>query len=142
MVQFLKGPWKSGEDASVQKLAPDFMIAKMGRGFVGIMGDTLPREAHEDAARNALLFARREAESKTWNIIILDEVTHAVRLGLLTEQEVMEAIQGIENHLEHLIITGRDAPQSFIDRAAIVTEMRCVKHPFTDGVGGIRGLEY
>ena len=31
MVQFIKGPWKSGEDEAHKKLAPDFKLVKMGK---------------------------------------------------------------------------------------------------------------
>mgnify|MGYP001559502399 CR=1 FL=1 len=37
MVQFIKGPWKSGEDFLASALEPHFRLVKMGKGFVGIM---------------------------------------------------------------------------------------------------------
>ena len=57
MIQFIKGPWISGEDEFAKKLdIPEdrFRIWKMGLGFVGILGDKLPREEHEQAAEKAL----------------------------------------------------------------------------------------
>src|SRR3989338_9255951 len=75
MIQFIKGPWKSGEDTFVRNLQGarsmaqsieggrdiikdfpqlyDFEIRKMGLGFVGILGDSLPLEDHKAAARKA-----------------------------------------------------------------------------------------
>ena len=53
MIQFIKGPWISGEDEFAKKYGiPDdrFAIRKMGRGFVGILGDQLPIEEHKIAA--------------------------------------------------------------------------------------------
>ena len=50
MIQFVKGSWKSGEEKSAKKLAPDFELVKGGIGFVGILGDKHPRSAHEEAA--------------------------------------------------------------------------------------------
>src|SRR3990167_5412497 len=82
MVQFIKGPWKSGEDDSYKLLAPNFELKKMGKGFVGILNDQLPREEHEKAAAGALAYAREEAESGKWNMLILDEVNNAVALNL------------------------------------------------------------
>src|SRR3989338_3269163 len=90
MVQFIKGPWKSGEDESYKKLEPDFKLVKMGKGFVGILGDTLPREEHEKAAEDALEYARKEAESGRWDMLILDEVNNAVSLNLISVQKVLE----------------------------------------------------
>jgi len=142
MVQFIKGPWKSGEDESYKKLAPDFLLVKMGKGFVGIMGDTLPRSEHEQAAREALAFAQKEIESKKWDIVILDEINNAVALDLISKEAVLEFVEFAKDKLEHLILTGRDAAQEFIDAADLVTEMRDVKHPYEKGIMGKRGLEY
>lgn len=144
MVQFIKGPWKSGED-EVQIVpkagAGEFKLVKMGKGFVGIMGDTLPREEHEKAAQDALAYASQEIESGNWDMVILDEVNNAVALGLISKEKVLELINSL-NSSTHLILTGRDAPQEFLERADLVTEMRETKHPFQKGIKGKRGVEY
>lgn len=142
MVQFIKGPWKSGEDEAYKKLAPDFLLVKMGKGFVGILGDSLPREEHEKAACEALEYAHREAESGKWDIVILDEVNNAVSLNLISKEKVLNFLQATGHKLQALILTGRDAPQEFLDRADLVTEMRDIKHPYDKGIKGKRGLEY
>ncbi len=142
MVQFIKGPWKSGEDFLAPGLEPHFKLMKMGRGFVGILGDTLPREEHEKAAEDALAYAQKEAESGNWNIIILDEVNNAIHLNLIPKEDVLEFATSVKDKLEHLILTGRDAPQELIDMADLVTEMRDIKHPYHQGVKAKRGLEY
>lgn len=142
MIQFIKGPWKSGEDFLAKGLEPNFRLVKMGKGFVGIMGDTLPREEHEKAAAEALEYAKKEVESGKWDIIILDEVNNAVSLNLISKENVLEFIDFLKDKIEHIILTGRDAPQELIDRADLVTEMRDIKHPYDKGVKGKRGLEY
>lgn len=142
MVQFIKGPWKSGEDTSVKKLEPDFKIIKKGKGFINIGDDYLPFEEHEIAAKNALIFANNEANSKKWNIIILDEVWVALRLGLIASEKVQDFIDKNLKKLDHIIMTGRDCPKKFIDQASLVTEMTEIKHPFLEGVKGAKGLEY
>jgi cob(I)alamin adenosyltransferase len=142
MVQFIKGPWKSGEDDSFKRLAPDFNLVKMGRGFVGILGDDLPREVHEDAAAAALGFAREEAKTGMWDMIILDEVHNALHLNLISIADVLSFLDEAEAKVPFLVFTGRDAPQELIERAEIVTEMREVKHIYNEGVKGKKGLEY
>ena len=59
MIQFIKGPWKSGEQLLGAKLAPHFEIIKTGKGFFKIMGDKLPEEEHLEAARLGLEFTLR-----------------------------------------------------------------------------------
>ena len=157
MVQFIKGPWKSGEDniAVVLKGSPStrsarsgspslpiFKLVKMGRGFVGILNDTLPREEHEQAAREALGYARTEMKSGKWDIIILDEVNNALALNLLSKEDVLAFAKDAKEKLEHVILTGRDAPRELIESADLVTEMRDVKHPYEKGIKAKRGLEY
>lgn len=142
MVQFIKGPWKSGEDTSYLRLAPDLQIVKTGKGFVGILGDTLPLAEHQAAAAAGLQYAHEEAAAKKWDIIILDEIWNALSLGLLTPAAIQEFIDSHISVIDHLILTGRDCPPEFIRQAGLVTEMREVKHPFQDGVLGKKGLEY
>ena len=142
MVQFIKGPWKSGEDTSYHRLAPDFKIIKTGKGFVGIGGDTLPIEEHRVSAQNGLKYAHDEAKSKKWDIIILDEVWNALYLNLLTPQDVKNFIDTYRSEVEHLILTGRNCPNEFIKEADLVTEMCEIKHPFVSGVKGEKGLEF
>ena len=142
MVQFIKGPWKSGEDESQKYLAPNFKLVKMDKGFVGILGDSLPRHVHEQAAEEALRYARKEIESCAWDIVILDEVNNAMQLKLIAGEKVMAFVKESAGKVEHLILTGRDAPQELTDMADLVTEMRDLKHPYEKGIKAKRGLEY
>jgi len=147
MIQFIKGPWKSGEDfieikrkslgtardeSQSIKNEGKFEIRKRGLGFVGILGDKLPREEHVRAAQSAKSEAQKEIASGVWDLIILDEINNAVHLGLLSAQEVLEAVSQMPKE-KFIIFTGRDAPKEFIERADLVTEMKEVKHPFNDG---------
>lgn len=142
MIQFIKGPWISGEDRSAKFLAPNFELIKMGKGFVGIMGDSLPRKEHVRAAKEALLYAKKEAQSKKWNTLILDELNNAVDLDLVGVEEVLQVLKEVEACVEHIIITGRNAPKEFIERADLVTKMLDLKHPYNKGQKGRRGVEY
>src|SRR3989344_165755 len=107
---------------------PDLEIRKMGLGFVGILGDTLPRAKHKEAAVNALTTFEKELKSKKWNLIVLDEVNVAVKLKILSAKAVLKAVK--KTPIETFVImTGRDAPASFIQVADLATEMREIKHP-------------
>ncbi len=144
MIQFIKGPWRSGEDEFSEMFkipSTKFQVRKMGLGFVGILGDKLPKEDHIRAAREALDFFKQEVEKGLWGLIILDEVNVAVSLGLLTVGEVIKAVKDYpEDKL--LILSGRDAPQEFIDRADLATEMRELKHPYNNGKLAKLGVEF
>lgn len=142
MVQFIKGPWKSGEDVSCKKLGPDFKIMKTGKGFVGIGGDALPLAEHQKAAMEGLAYADKEASSKKWDVIILDEIWNALHVELIDSKAIQDFIDKHASNIEDLILTGRDCPQRFIEQADLVTEMKEIRHPFAQGVHGRKGLEY
>jgi cob(I)alamin adenosyltransferase len=44
--------------------------------------------------------------------------------------------------MQHVIITGRHAPQELIDYADLVTEMNVVKHPYHEGIKAQPGVEF
>jgi cob(I)alamin adenosyltransferase len=135
MIQFIKGPWISGEDEFALKHnlpADQFAIRKMGLGFVGILGDSLPIEEHKAAARKALDMFVKEKNSGTWHLIVLDEINVALSLGLLELEDVVSAVKDYPDD-RILILSGRGAAQELIDMADLATEMREIKHPFAQG---------
>ncbi len=74
-------------------------------------------------------------------MFVLDEINVAVSLGLLTVDEVLDALRDFpEDRI--LILSGRGAPQEFIDRADLATEMREIKHPFQEGKQGQALIEF
>ncbi|MBI2592811.1 MAG: cob(I)yrinic acid a,c-diamide adenosyltransferase [Candidatus Colwellbacteria bacterium] len=143
MIQFIKGPWQSGEDFAEIGRKEDkggkFELRKMGLGFVGIMGDTLPREEHIKAAKTGLDYFKKEISN--WDLIILDEINVALSLNLLTDDEVLGAIRNFPTD-KLLILTGRSAPYSITAVADLVTEMKEIKHPFNKGKLGKLTVEF
>lgn len=91
-------------------------------------------------AHRGLERARQAMRSGQYDIIVLDEVNVAIRFGLLTVDEVLafldERPEGVE-----VVLTGRYAPPEIIERADLVTEMQEVKHYYTQGVVGRKGIE-
>jgi cob(I)alamin adenosyltransferase len=43
---------------------------------------------------------------------------------------------------QHVVVTGRRADPKLLEIANLVTEMRAVKHPFSEGQKGQRGIEW
>jgi len=144
MIQFIKGPWRSGEDEFGERFqipAEKFELRKMGLGFVGILGDKLPREEHEKAAQRALEYFSEQLRSGNWNVFILDEVNVALSLNLLKIEDVLAAIKDFPEE-KLLVLTGRGAHQKLIEAADVVTEMKDMKHPFHDGKLAKFGVEF
>jgi cob(I)alamin adenosyltransferase len=116
-------------------------LEALGKGFVGIQDDKLPREEHVAAARATLEEAQRVIQSARHHIVILDEVNVALQLGLLGTSEVLEVVRHRPAAM-HVVCTGRGAPPELVELADLVTEMREIKHPFQKGLKAQRGFDF
>jgi cob(I)alamin adenosyltransferase len=141
MIQFIKGSLHYGELDGAKRLAPEFELIPMGKGFVGIMGDTLDYSTHSRAAKEALAAAREKMLSGKADIVILDEVNVALHLKLIPLEDVLSLIEEKPENV-HLVLSGRNAHEEVIRRAHLVTEMRCIKHPFDLGIEAEKGIDY
>ena len=141
MIQFIKGSLHYGELDGAKRLAPEFELIPMGKGFVGIMGDTLDFSTHARAAKEALGAARERMLSGKYDIVILDEVNVALHLKLIALEDVLSLIREKPENV-HLILSGRNAHEEVIRHAHLVTEMRSIKHPFDLGIEAEKGIDY
>jgi cob(I)alamin adenosyltransferase len=105
-----------------------------------ILKDHIKEEDIQMAA--ATLAAAREAMlSGEYDLIVLDEINIAINFGLVSLEDVMDFIRAKPRPVE-LILTGRYAEPELIQMADLVTEMRMVKHPFSQGVRAHMGIDY
>jgi cob(I)alamin adenosyltransferase len=141
VIQFIKGPRASGEQKAIERLAPNIELLSMGKGYVGLLNDPMPRPEHAGAAREALVRARQQMHSGSWDVVILDEINTALFLGLLDIDEVLELVKTKPPRV-HLVLTGRGAPPSLIEIADLATEMRSLKHPYDGGTPAQQGIDY
>jgi cob(I)alamin adenosyltransferase len=136
--QFLKGQ-VYGELAAAKKLSPLLKIEQYGRkGFYHVTED--PDQDDIRRARNGLKKSLKAMLSKDFRIVVLDEINVAVYFKLLEEKEILDFIDQKPKSVE-LILTGRYAPPSFLDKADLVTEMKEIKHYFQNGVKARKGIE-
>jgi len=81
------------------------------------------------------------AEKKFYDVLILDEINFCLSKKLAMFDDVMRIINNRAPCVE-IIMTGRGATKEMIEIADLVTEMKCIKHPFEKGIGARRGIEY
>lgn len=141
MIQFIKGEWYYGELTSSKRLEPEFEMIAAGKGFVGIIDDDHPIEDHQEAARQALAIAREKLASGAYDVLILDEINYAVKLNLLSEQDVLDLIKSRPQKTT-IVLTGNYAPESVLQVADLITEMREVKHPYQSGIKAKKGIDF
>jgi cob(I)alamin adenosyltransferase len=134
-IQFIKGE-PCGEHLFIKKYSP-FEIVQTGTGdSFKKSKEQLNREAQQ-----TLAYAEQEILSGKYDLVVLDEIFAATSQGLITAKQVSKLLDTKPASVE-LVLTGRNAPPEIIQRADLVTEMLMIKHPFTEGTGARRGIEY
>ncbi|MGB8958144.1 MAG: cob(I)yrinic acid a,c-diamide adenosyltransferase [Candidatus Aminicenantales bacterium] len=138
VAQFLKGQ-PTGEIEAAKKLAPLVRIEQFGRvGFITVKDG--PDDEDVSRAEAGLARALEAMLSGDYRIVVLDEVNTAVHFKILSEKDVLDFIDRRPVQVD-LVLTGRYAPASFIERADLVTEMKDIKHYFDKGVKAREGIE-
>ena len=140
MIQFIKGSWHYGEMDS-SRLLPEFEMIAAGKGFVGIIDDTSPKQLHKDVAQEAVKISREKIHSENYDIVILDEINYAVNLDLISLDDVLNLIKSKPAELD-LVLTGNYAKDKVIELADLVTEMKEIKHPFQQGIKARKGIDF
>jgi cob(I)alamin adenosyltransferase len=138
MIQFIKGPIRSGELRTAGSFGLRMEIHPMGKGFIWNERDS---KRNRGIALRAWEFAKEALGSPGCDLLILDELTYLVKFGFVSEGEVLAALSARPKSL-HVIVTGRDAPASLVDAADMVTEMNEVKHPHREGVPAANGIDF
>ena len=141
MIQFIKGEWYYGELSSSKRLEPEFEMIAAGKGFVGIIDDDHPIEIHQRAAQEAVTLAKERLSSGIYDIMILDEINYAMKLNLISVQDVLDIIKQKPKKTS-LVLTGNYAPDEVISIADLVTEMKEVKNPYQLGIKAKKGIDY
>jgi cob(I)alamin adenosyltransferase len=137
VIMFLKGRSKYGEK-NIASQMNNIEIYAYGEDDL-IIGNPTSKDFEE--AEEAFNHARRAITSKKYDIVILDELTHAINLGLIQLKDVMELINEKPIELE-LVITGRNSPLELLSVADYITEFNETKHPYRKGIKARKGIEY
>ena len=137
IVQFLKPSDGYGEQVACNRMG-NITLVPMGLDhFVS----KKPSDADIEAAHKALRRSEELICSGRYDVAVLDESINAVRLGLITSQELIESLERRPDHVE-IVLTGRGMTPDLEEYADLVTEMGLVKHPFDKGIGARKGIEY
>jgi cob(I)alamin adenosyltransferase len=148
--QFVKSAkWKVGEENAFRTLGQahdeqgiggSVEWHKMGAGW------SWSRKAgsdydHAAAAADGWAEIARRLDEQQHDFYLLDEFTYPLKWGWVDVDEVLTTLAGRKG-MQHVVITGRDAPQALLGAADLVTEMTKVKHPMDVGRKGQKGIEW
>ena len=142
VIQFVKGRSDTGEEGFYTR------IAEMIPGSVswhvsgeGFTWETQDGSRDAAAAQAAWTLACGYLSNPKIGLVVLDEFTYALKYGWLDIAPVIDALMARPS-MQHVIITGRAAPEALIEVADTVTDMTLVKHAFKAGVKAMPGLEW
>lgn len=140
MIQFMKSKNdRYGEHEAAEALGIE--VHTMGDGFTW---DTKNPEQDIKTSRETWALCVEKLRSGDYDMLVFDELIYVLSYGFLPTEEILEEIKTVREKQPalHIILTGRDAPQTLIDAADLVTEMKEIKHPFYTGIRAQQGIEF
>lgn len=138
VVQFIKGAMHTGERKVLASL-PGMEFHSIGDGFTW---KTQDRERDVATAERAWSEAARMLADPSYGVIVLDELNVILKYEYLSLEPVLAALKA-RPEMQHVVITGRNAPEALIEAADLVSDIRVVKHPYKEqGVKAQAGVEF
>lgn len=138
IIQFMKTGMTTGESVAVKRIR-EIRVHQFGTGrFVDPKKIT---NGDRKSASDALALMKSHLGKPECDLLILDEINLAVSFGLIDPGEVLGALRSRRPGVE-VVLTGRNAPQEFIDYADYVSYVDDRKHPFREGLKAREGIEW
>lgn len=136
VAQFIKGRSDTGEEAFFRR-QPGIIWQVLGEGFTW---ETQNLHRDVETARRAWDIARDMLRDPSLQLVIFDELTYPLKYGWLDVEAVLSDLAA-RPPMQHVIITGRGAPEALCAAADTVTDLGDVKHAFRAGVGAQKGID-
>lgn len=135
--QFLKRDNLAGEQIILKTILDKDFLAS-GNGFFRNKKD-LPR--HRESAVRLINWVEEKIKNG-YQLLVLDEAVYALKMELITRDELTEIIDKCALHQVNLVLTGRNAPDWLMDKADMVSELVEIKHHFHKNIPASKGIEY
>ncbi len=124
-------------ETKIENYLPLITVEQFGKGcFI----NRLPTQEDKNAAGLALEKCSEILKEGKYDLVILDEINIAIYYELFHVEVVIDALKNRDNRVE-VVLTGRYAPDSLIAMADLVTEMKEVKHYYSQGVLSRDGID-
>ena len=135
-VQFMKG----GETAELNtlRLIPEINVIRCDRSYPFLNNMTELDKSEITECHDDLL---ADAFNGGYDMIILDEFNSAYGYGLIDCKKAQELILNGKSSAE-IVITGRGPADIFVDAADYISEIKCIRHPYEQGITARKGIEF
>jgi cob(I)alamin adenosyltransferase len=138
VVQFIKGAMSTGEEKFLRRFPDEVSFHAMGEGYTWVTQD---RERDIEKAQQAWVLAKQFLSDPSIGLLLFDELNIALKYRYLDVDTVITDLLD-RPAMQHVVITGRGAPEELIEIADTVTEMAVVKHAFKAGIAAQAGTEW
>ena len=136
VVRFLKGEQVTGEDIFL-KNQKEVSIILMEAGFTW---DTQNKQLDKEKALEAWSEAKKFLSDPEIGLVVLDEITYMVNYNYIDEKSIINALTDRPNN-QHVVITGRSASNNLIEIADTVSEVKNIKHAFSENIRAQKGID-
>ena len=136
VAQFIKGRSDTGEEGFF-RTQPNVRWHVLGEGFTW---ETQNLARDTDTAQRGWAVARELLCDPSLGLVVLDELTYPLKYGWLDIGTVLDDLAS-RPPMQHVVITGRAAPDALIEAADTVSELRDVKHAFRASVRAQKGVD-
>ncbi len=136
VAQFIKGRSDTGEEAFFRQ-QPGVTWHVLGEGFTW---ETQNLARDTETAQRGWAVAKRVLMDESIDLLVLDELTYPIKYGWLEIDAVLADLKA-RPAMQHVVITGRAAPEALIEAADTVTELGDLKHAFRAGVRAQQGVD-
>ncbi|AGW14905.1 cob(I)yrinic acid a,c-diamide adenosyltransferase [Megalodesulfovibrio gigas] len=136
--QCMKRPDAAGEQRLLAALpGVDFLA-----GGLGFFRNEADRPRHRHAALDVLAWAADRLRRSPCFLLVVDEALYALDAGLVTREELESLLTLAGERGAHTVLTGRNCPPWLEERADLVSEVVCRKHPYAQGIPAVEGLDF
>jgi cob(I)alamin adenosyltransferase len=136
VAQFIKGRSDTGEEAFFSAL-PNVEWHVLGEGFTW---DTQDRERDIATAQAGWEITKKMLQNPAIDLVVLDELTYTLKYGYLDTEQILADIAARPS-MQHVVVTGRGAPDALIELADTVSEIMDIKHAYRAGVKAQPGID-
>ncbi len=137
VVQFIKGAFSTGEEKFFRRFPDEVDYHVVGDGFTW---ETQNLEQDIASAEKGWEICKAMLRNPELDIVLLDELNIVLKMKYLGAEKVLADITN-RPPMQHVIITGRGAPEAVIEAADTVSRIDDVKHAFRAGIKAQKGIE-
>lgn len=138
--QFMKG--RKTSELNSFALIPNIKVIRSDKNLGWFKKDSEDSIAAFTSEHNRILTEiEKLISSGECDVLIMDESTYPYNYGIIDKARFEALITNKPVSME-IVLTGRNAPDFFVEHANYITEMKKIRHPYDSGIEARLGIEY